>query len=79
MKQPIEKMESTKDRLLRLVMLARSARFRIPAKHEVLHRSYKGAHTSYFMLVFIEGHGMYAMAGGLLFLLSLADFFLHFE
>ena len=71
--------ESEDGLVAKLASLARRAHFRIPAKHEVLHRSYKGAHTSYFMLVFIEGHGMYAMAGGLLFLLSLADFFLHFE
>jgi len=62
-----------------LLAKLRRIRFRIPAKHDLLHRSYKAGHTSYFMLVFIEGHGMYAMAGGLLFLLSLADFFLHFE
>lgn len=69
-------MEDVKDRLTKL---ARSAHFKVPAKHEVLHRSYKGAHTSYFMLVFLEGHGFYAIAGGLLCVLSIADFFLHFE
>lgn len=53
--------------------------FRIPEKHEMLHHSYKGVHTSYFALVFLEGHGFYAIAGGILFAMCIADFFLHFE
>lgn len=57
----------------------KNAKFRIPEKHEVLHRSYKAGHTSYFALVFFEGHGLYASIGGILALLCIADFFLHFE
>jgi len=54
-------------------------KFKIPNQHEMLARSYKGAHTSYFALVALEGHGFYALAGALLAVLSIADFFLHFE
>lgn len=53
--------------------------FRIPSRNELLARSHKGFHTAYFALVYIEGHGLYAITGGLLFLLAVLDFFLHFE
>lgn len=61
-------------------MLARirRIRFRIPERNDVLHRAHNGIHTGYFALVFIEGHGLYAVAGGALCALSIANFFLHF-
>lgn len=52
---------------------------RIPTRDELLHRSYKGGHTAYFALVYLEGHGLYAVTGGALFLLAVLDWFLHFE
>lgn len=56
----------------------RTIHFRIPDRNDVLHRAHNGIHTSYFALVFIEGHGLYAVTGGLLCALSIANFFLHF-
>lgn len=56
----------------------RTIHFRIPDRNDLLHRAHNGIHTSYFALVFVEGHGLYAMAGGALCLLSIANFFLHF-
>ena len=57
----------------------RLIRFRIPHRNDLLHRAHNGIHTSYFALVFIEGHGLYAVTGGMLCLLSIANFFLHFS
>lgn len=57
----------------------KSARFRVPSVNECLHRSYKGMHSAYFLFVWLEGHGLYAVSGGILLGLSVADFFLHFE
>lgn len=54
-------------------------RFRIPDRNDLLHRAHNGIHTSYFALVFIEGHGLYAVTGGMLCALSIANFFLHFS
>lgn len=54
-------------------------RLRVPARNELLGKAHKGIHTAYFALVYIEGHGMYAMAGGSLFVLAVLDFFLHYE
>lgn len=56
----------------------RTIHFRIPDRNDVLNRAHNGIHTSYFALVFIEGHGLYAVTGGLLCALSIANFFLHF-
>lgn len=57
----------------------RLPRIRIPTSHEIMHRSYKLGHISYFGFVFLEGHGFYAMIGGGLFFLTFLDLFLHFE
>ncbi len=39
-------------------------------------RSYHTLHSVYFLFVWIEGHGLYAMAGGALFVLSCVSPFL---
>lgn len=57
----------------------KNVKFTIPTKHDLLHSSYKGGHTTYFLAVFIEGHGFYALTGGFLFALCILDFFIHFE
>lgn len=54
-------------------------RIALPTRNELLAKAHKSVHTAYFALVYIEGHGMYAMAGGSLFVLAIADFFLHYE
>ena len=59
--------------------LPKLPKFRLITKAELLHSSYKLGHTSYFALVFVEGHTFYAIVGGFLFLLSVADYFIHFE
>lgn len=53
--------------------------WRVPTRNELLGRAHKTVHTAYFALVFVEGHGLYAMAGGSLFVLAIADFFLHYD
>lgn len=57
----------------------KGATFKIPTVNGALHRSYKGMHTAYFILLAVEEHGMLAYAGGFLVIFSIADFFLHFE
>lgn len=54
-------------------------KWRVPTRNEMLARSHKLIHTSYFGLVYLEGHGLYAAAGGSLFLLAVAEMFLHYE
>lgn len=41
--------------------------------------TFHGTHALYFGAVFVEGHGVYAMAGGMLLLLTVANWFFHFE
>lgn len=55
------------------------ASFRIPSRNELLAKSHKSFHTAYFAAVFVEGHGFYAATGGVLFLLAIVDFFLHYD
>lgn len=55
-------------------------KFRLPkTRNEALERGHKLVHTIYFGAVFVEGHGYYAIAGGTLCILTIANYFLHFE
>lgn len=47
--------------------------------HKTLHSTFHGTHALYFGAVFIEGHGVYAVAGGALLLMTVANWFIHFE
>ncbi len=45
------------------------------SKHAVLVRSHKFAHLVYYGAVAVEGHGVYAVAGGALLLFTCLAFF----
>ena len=47
--------------------------------HQLLAKGHRGIHSLYFMAVAIEGHGYYAMCGGVLAVLAVLNVFLHFE
>jgi hypothetical protein len=53
--------------------------FRIPSKQVILGRFSHCVHVTYFGAVALEGHGIYATAGGLMCILVILNFFLHFE
>ena len=46
---------------------------------QLLAKGHRGIHSLYFLAVAIEGHGFYAMAGGVLAVLAVLNVFLHFE
>lgn len=45
----------------------------------IAHRAEHGLHLVYFAAVWMEGHGIYSMAGGGLFLLFGLNLLLHFD
>lgn len=47
--------------------------------HQLLAKGHRGIHSLYFMAVAVEGHGYYAMCGGVLAILSVLNVFLHFD
>lgn len=47
--------------------------------HQLLHEGHKGVHAIYFGAVGIEGHGYYAICGGILCILAVLNIFLKFE
>jgi hypothetical protein len=57
----------------------RGAHFRLPTRKGIMRQSYKAAHISYFGSVGLEAHGLYGTMGIVLFAMSVADIFLHFE
>lgn len=52
---------------------------RVPSIDDGLRHTTHGLHSVYFGSVALEGHGLYAMAGGGLLLLGVVNYFLHFE
>lgn len=52
---------------------------RMPMRNELLHKSHTGIHSVYFGLVFLEGHGLYAFTGGVLCMLTILNWFLHYD
>jgi hypothetical protein len=53
--------------------------FRKPHVDDTLRHVFHGLHGVYFGSVFLEGHGVYAMASGGLLVLLVLNYFLHFD
>ncbi len=47
--------------------------------HKTLHSTFNGTHALYFGAAFMEGHGVYMYAAGILGILTIANWFIHFE
>jgi hypothetical protein len=62
-----------------LITKIKGAHFRLPTRKGLAKQSYKAAHIGYFGSVGLEAHGLYGAMGLVLFGLSIADIFLHFE
>lgn len=62
-----------------LSVVARRVNFKMPDRNRTLHHVEHGMHSVYFGAVALEGHGIYAMAGGILFLLVIANYFFHYD
>lgn len=55
------------------------ARLRWPDRNHVLHHTFHGMHGVYFGSVFLQGHGVYAIAGGIMVVLIGLNYVLHFD
>lgn len=53
--------------------------FRLPHHTDTLRHTSHGIHLTYFGAAFIEGHGLYAIIAGVLVVVGIANYFLHFE
>jgi hypothetical protein len=53
--------------------------FKVPSRNAVLHHVEHGMHSVYFGAVALEGHGLYATAGGILFVLVILNYFFHYD
>lgn len=62
-----------------MLHIIKSIHVRKPDGHVALHKSFKGMHAVYFGAVLFEGHGIYAATGGALMVLTVLDWFVHFE
>ena len=54
-------------------------KFRRPTAKGLMHHIAHSAHVSYFGAAFFEAHGTYGTIAGVLCLLGILNYFLHFE
>lgn len=53
--------------------------FSVTDHHKALHTGFHGTHAVYFGAALMEGHGVYAIAAGALFIFTVLNWFFPFE